>query len=376
MLNKIKSIFSKKKVEQTDKVKPSTDETVSEINEKITPPAKKIIQKKDIIIGSAVLLVSLIAILFLRRYGQNPGGGGPVRPANPEHAPQWEEEEALRDEPNGSPQDARRREPIAITRKPETKTKNKINKQKCLVCFEDKHRLDFYRLECGHEFCRNCLYEAIEQAINCNRCTGDSRFLRCPNCSKEINNSDISNITGNDYAEVSNRLSVIQTKEFIQKQPENIRRHCQTPNCDFYYLNYNNVREVTTCPQCNKRFCSNCCLQHSMDVTCKNAKKIRNSESKISKKERKANEAWLKNHTKPCPQCKFRIERNGGCRHITCQKCRHQFCWVCLKKFRYQNHNHPIAKGTEGYCNGGMTGCPDPLFNSNRFSGSFRNLFS
>jgi len=36
---------------------------------------------------------------------------------------------------------------------------------------------------------------------------------------------------------------------------------------------------------------------------------------------------------KRCPGCKTYIEKNEGCIHMTCIKCRHEFCWKCLSKW-------------------------------------------
>merc|ERR1712110_399118 len=30
---------------------------------------------------------------------------------------------------------------------------------------------------------------------------------------------------------------------------------------------------------------------------------------------------------KECPKCHVRIEKNGGCDHMTCSLCRHEFYW-------------------------------------------------
>lgn len=40
---------------------------------------------------------------------------------------------------------------------------------------------------------------------------------------------------------------------------------------------------------------------------------------------------WVRHHTQPCPGCGSRIEKNGGCNHMSCSVCRRQFCWVRLK---------------------------------------------
>jgi hypothetical protein len=33
--------------------------------------------------------------------------------------------------------------------------------------------------------------------------------------------------------------------------------------------------------------------------------------------------------TRSCPGCGFLITKDGGCDHLMCQKCKHEFCWLC-----------------------------------------------
>ncbi len=30
------------------------------------------------------------------------------------------------------------------------------------------------------------------------------------------------------------------------------------------------------------------------------------------------------------PKCSVPIEKNGGCNHMQCYNCKHEFCWMCL----------------------------------------------
>jgi len=48
--------------------------------------------------------------------------------------------------------------------------------------------------------------------------------------------------------------------------------------------------------------------------------------------------SWLNIRTQACPRCKARIEKNGGCNHMTCGSCRHHFCWLCLGDWSQHNN--------------------------------------
>ena len=49
---------------------------------------------------------------------------------------------------------------------------------------------------------------------------------------------------------------------------------------------------------------------------------------------------WVLDHTKPCPNCGTGTEKNGGCNHITCLKCRHQWCWLCMSTYSQGHYSN------------------------------------
>lgn len=46
---------------------------------------------------------------------------------------------------------------------------------------------------------------------------------------------------------------------------------------------------------------------------------------------------WIYSNSKPCPSCNTNIEKNEGCNHMTCKRCSHQFCWLCLQNWTKHN---------------------------------------
>jgi ariadne-1 len=47
--------------------------------------------------------------------------------------------------------------------------------------------------------------------------------------------------------------------------------------------------------------------------------------------------SWEQKNTKPCPKCASRIEKDGGCNHMTCKNCNHEFCWICGHEWNSHN---------------------------------------
>nr|CAD7260702.1 unnamed protein product [Timema shepardi] len=60
-----------------------------------------------------------------------------------------------------------------------------------------------------------------------------------------------------------------------------------------------------------------------------------------------ANCLWLVTNSKPCPNCKSPIQKNEGCNHMKCSKCKFDFCWVCLENWK----KHSSATGGYFRCN-------------------------
>uniref|UniRef100_A0A1B6EFT1 RBR-type E3 ubiquitin transferase n=1 Tax=Clastoptera arizonana TaxID=38151 RepID=A0A1B6EFT1_9HEMI len=60
-----------------------------------------------------------------------------------------------------------------------------------------------------------------------------------------------------------------------------------------------------------------------------------------------ANCLWLVTNCKPCPNCKSPIQKNEGCNHMKCSKCKFDFCWVCLESWK----KHSSATGGYFRCN-------------------------
>jgi len=95
--------------------------------------------------------------------------------------------------------------------------------------------------------------------------------------------------------------------------------------------------QLTRCPLGCGSF-----LQEDCYCVNEDCRKIQRHQRELERKRRTQNEKkieyqfsfWsVKASTKHCPKCFAHIEKNGGCDHMNCYKCKQNFLWSQAKEF-------------------------------------------
>ena len=190
-------------------------------------------------------------------------------------------------------------------------------------------------LTCNHKFCRACLNLLFQSNLDQNKALYK---LTCPNsaCASLINIFDILKISREPSILIRLANQVAQRISCVPDSPAKI---CSDVGCDsvlFRTRPSNQKSKNAFICMCYNRKCSECFGTSHFPLSCQQKKFW---EKKILSANEKFNQIWLQKNTKKCPNCDLRIgkmsvilteEKNEGCLHLTCSKCEHQFCWICL----------------------------------------------
>jgi hypothetical protein len=76
------------------------------------------------------------------------------------------------------------------------------------------------------------------------------------------------------------------------------------------------------CSSCQTQYCFMCLLPYHAPNSCQTIRKWN-----LKCQDDSETRNYLLVHTQDCPKCKVCIEKNGGCSHMTCNRCKHEFCW-------------------------------------------------
>ncbi|EPY52732.1 hypothetical protein SPOG_02052 [Schizosaccharomyces cryophilus OY26] len=191
----------------------------------------------------------------------------------------------------------------------------------CSICF-DEGLLPFFSADCNHDFCLSCYQHYLVSRIQ----EGET-MIQCPEegCSQIISQQSILNLLDEKFHYQFSRLL---DRSFVDDS--DMFRWCPAPDCPYAIechvsqSSLNSVVPTVTC-LCGKQFCFGCGRDNHQPAICPLVKVWL---QKCQDDSETAN--WIHANTKECPKCSTTIEKNGGCNHMTCKKCKYEYCWVCL----------------------------------------------
>ncbi|KAH7344058.1 hypothetical protein B0J17DRAFT_200907 [Rhizoctonia solani] len=210
----------------------------------------------------------------------------------------------------------------------------------CSICMDNTN--DFPRhgptSRCTHApaICIPCLEQYISHSILTNGLT----LITCPipECRQTLEYEDVMRGAKGDQTCI-NRYETLLLRRLLENDPNFI--WCKNPACNWGQVHECGAdKPLVICEECRAESCFTHDIPWHTGLTCKqfdaNAKK--NAESQRSKKKQnrkdiRESEKYIRNNFKKCPSCKRRIQKNGGCNHMTCCRpagCGHEFCWLCL----------------------------------------------
>ncbi|XP_070534844.1 E3 ubiquitin-protein ligase RNF217-like isoform X2 [Ptychodera flava] len=194
----------------------------------------------------------------------------------------------------------------------------------CQICLvvTDLH----LRTCCTMPVCDGCLQEYCSIQVN-------QKIVKvpCPNpqCNAFVSRDEIV-----FHLDGSNRDKFHRFLLEANKEP-----HTKTcPRCShlfaldkeiFAKTKMNPQESKVACPECYLVWCFPCHAPWHEGISCREYKKG----DKLLR-------AWAKersygqNNAQRCPKCRVYIQRSSGCDHMTCSRCKTEFCYRCGKQFR------------------------------------------
>lgn len=218
---------------------------------------------------------------------------------------------------------------------------------------------------CEHQFCATCWERYLTLKIQ----EGGAHHILCPavRCNILV---DVDFIEKMVSPEMARKYLQFDIQAFVEKNKT--IKWCPQPGCGravkfpeaeletqpFFFPNTKPPPKTSHAVDCGNGhfFCWECLGEAHSPSGCEQwiewqskVAEVKPEELRINSGETEdaANFLWLVTNSKPCPNCKSPIQKNEGCNHMKCSKCKFDFCWVCLESWK----KHSSATGGYFRCN-------------------------
>ncbi|XP_044263786.1 ankyrin repeat and IBR domain-containing protein 1-like [Tribolium madens] len=240
---------------------------------------------------------------------------------------------------------------------------NDENELMCEICLSTISNWEQpVKMSCKHSFCKTCWESYLTTKIQ----DGDAHHILCPayQCHILVPVELIEKLVSPDMAR---RYLQFDIKAFVESNKSikwcpiaGCGRAVRLPEAEQTGNRVNNKSAPITshAVDCGNAhfFCWECLGEAHAPCGCKQWQEWQIKIAEIKPEELKAscsgsedaaNCLWLVTNSKPCPNCKSPIQKNEGCNHMKCSKCKFDFCWVCQESWK----RHSSATGGYFRCN-------------------------
>lgn len=253
-----------------------------------------------------------------------------------------------------------------------TSQRSEDTSEMCEICAENVSQSDTIgSTECHHRFCRSCWKNYVVIRLQ----EGEYHGINCPafGCSKMVPLQLIEMVLSPCMARKFLKFDI---KAFVDSNPR--IKWCPHPGCTnavrlpeeswpdhrqppAYLRAFPKLQppppssRTVLCPN-RHPFCWDCLADGHEPTSCEKWHDWHDKIAEVKPEELKgtsanseiaANCLWLVTNSKPCPKCRSPIQKNDGCNHMKCSKCKHDFCWVCLGPWK----KHSTETGGYFRCN-------------------------
>ncbi|XP_027240165.1 E3 ubiquitin-protein ligase ARIH2 isoform X3 [Cricetulus griseus] len=189
----------------------------------------------------------------------------------------------------------------------------------CAVCMQFVRKENLLSLACQHQFCRSCWEQHCSVLVKDGVGVGVSCMAQ--DCPLRTPEDFVFPLLPNE--ELRDKYRRYLFRDYVESHYQ--LQLCPGADCPMVIRVQEPRARRVQCNRCNEVFCFKCRQMYHAPTDCAT---IRKWLTKCADDSETAN--YISAHTKDCPKCNICIEKNGGCNHMQCSKCKHDFCWMCL----------------------------------------------
>ncbi|KAK4436733.1 putative E3 ubiquitin-protein ligase rbrA [Sesamum alatum] len=203
----------------------------------------------------------------------------------------------------------------------------------CEICAETKDNDQVFTVEtCNHRFCAECIAKHV--AVK----NGKSPIENGPSFPCPAGTDCGGTVEMEKCVEVVPKDVLVMWGDAICESMIGASQKFYCPYKDCSGLLVNDGEEVvreSECPFCRRLFCAQCGVPWHSGVGCEEFSRL--SESERGREDLLVHELAKLKKWQRCPHCKFFVDKNEGCLHMTC-RCGYEFCYACGATWRSTHH--------------------------------------